>query len=220
MDTKPLLERTLAERAGLGFIGKQTQLLSLQFGPWLFLSELLTNLELEPDQPFSGSCGTCRLCIDTCPTGAIEETGTIDARKCIAYLTIEHKTKIPSELRPQIGDHVFGCDECLQVCPYTAKQKESHWDDLKQDSGFGPYFNLEKLFEIKSNREYKRLFSETAISRANRKQFLRNACVVLGNIGSEAAIPLLKKALQDSSPMVLEHAQWAIDQIHSSTASI
>ena len=212
VDTKPLLERTLGEQAGLGFIGKQTQLLSLQFGPWLFLSELITDLELEPDEPFSGSCGTCRLCIDECPTGAIEETGSIDARKCVAYLTIEHKTEIPVELRPKIGNWVFGCDECLNVCPYTAKQKEGSWDELKAGAGFGKELDLLKLFEIKSNGEYQKRFGQSAVSRANRKQLLRNACIVLGNSGSQAALATLQKALDDPSLLVREHAHWAIDR--------
>ena len=214
VDTRPLFERTLAQRAGLGFIGRQTQLLSLQFGPWLFLAELITDLELEPDEPFYGSCGTCRLCIDECPTGAIEETGHIDARKCVAYLTIEHKTGIPSELRQKIGNWVFGCDECLNVCPYTAKQKETDWAGLTREAGFGSELDLLQLFEIKSNRAYQRKFRASPISRANRKQLLRNAAVVLGNSGSIQALPVLKKALDDPSFLVREHVSWAIDQIN------
>ena len=213
VDTKPLFERSLAQRSGLGFIGKQTQLLSLQFGPWLFLSELITDLRLEPDEPFSGSCGTCRLCIDECPTGAIEETGSIDARKCIAYLTIEHKTGIPAEFRPQIGNRVFGCDDCLDVCPYTAKQKETEWKELTGESGFGSELELASLFQIGSNREYEEKFRDTAILRARRKQLLRNACVVLGNVGSVEALPMLERAREDPSPMVREHAEWAIARI-------
>lgn len=212
-DTRPLFERSFAQQAGLGFIGKQTQLLSLQFGPWLFLSELITDLELEPDTPFSGNCGTCRLCIDECPTDAIEETGSIDARKCIAYLTIEHKSEIPIELRPKIGNWVFGCDECLNVCPYTARQKETRWSELTSETGFGSQLDLAKLFEIKSNREYEKIFGQSAISRARRKQLLRNACVVLGNSGSEEALPILKEALKDESSLVREHAEWAINNI-------
>ena len=218
VDTKPLFERAFAQRAGLGFIGKQTQLLSLQFGPWLFLSELVTDLELETDQPFAGNCGTCRLCIDECPTQAIEETGSIDARKCIAYLTIEHKTEIPKALRPKIGNWVFGCDECLNVCPYTAKQKETDWRELTSESGSGPKLDIAELFKIKSNREYEKQFGESAISRANRKQLLRNACIVLGNSQSEEAIPLLELALQDSSPLIQDHARWAIKHIQSGAA--
>ena len=213
VDTRPMFERSFAQRAGLGFIGKQTQLLSLQFGPWLFLSELITDLELEFDVPFSGSCGTCRLCIDECPTHAIEETGSIDARKCIAYLTIEHKSEIPIELRPKIGNWVFGCDECLNVCPYTAKQKETHWNEFAAEVGFGPELGLAQLFEIKGNREYKKIFGESAISRAGRKQLLRNACVVLGNLGDEAALPILEQAAQDQTPLIREHAEWAMEQI-------
>ena len=212
-DTKPLFERTLAQQAGLGFIGKQTQLLSLQFGPWLFLSELITNLKLEPDQPFQGSCGTCRLCIDECPTHAIEETGHVDARKCIAYLTIEHKTEIPMELREKIGNWVFGCDECLTVCPYTAKQKETDWKELTSEAGFGTELDLLQLFETKSNRDHKKKFAHSPISRASRKQLLRNACVVLGNLGSDTTLPILEKALDDPSPLVQDHARWAISQI-------
>jgi epoxyqueuosine reductase len=214
-DTKPLFERSFAEQAGLGFIGKQTQLLSLNFGPWLFLSELVTDLELEPDQPFSGSCGTCRLCIEECPTNAIEETGSIDARKCIAYLTIEHKSGIPVELRPKIGNWAFGCDACLNVCPYTAKQKETHWTKLTEEAGFGAELDLVSLFEVKTNGEYEKMFGQSAISRARRKQLLRNACVVLGNSGSEEALPILKQALSDQSLLVREHAEWAIHNIVS-----
>lgn len=213
VDTKPIFERHSGQQAGLGFIGKQTQLLSLQFGPWLFLSELVTNLQLEAGEPHQGSCGTCRICIDECPTEAIEPGGTIDARKCIAYLTIEHKTSIPEELRPKIQNWVFGCDECLNVCPYTAKQKESNWSGLKPESGFGASINLAGLFEIKSQKEHEKKFAETAILRANRKQLLRNACVVLGNSNDPSAIPALEKALSDSSELVREHAAWAIQKL-------
>lgn len=215
VDTKPLLERTLGQQAGLGFIGKQTQLLSLQFGPWLFLSELITNLELEPDQPYHGSCGTCRLCIDECPTEAIEESGRIDARKCIAYLTIEHKTEIAEEFRPKIKDWVFGCDECLNICPYTAKQQETDWKELTSESGHGPELNLLELFELKSNRQYEGQFEDAAISRANRKQLLRNAAIVLGNTADESALPVLKGALPEAPSLVKSHILWAIHEIEN-----
>ena len=182
VDTKPLLERSLAQRAGLGFIGKQSQLLSPKFGPWLFLAELVTDLELEPDIPFVGSCGNCRICIDECPTEAIQETGGIDARRCIAYLTIEHKGEISESLRPLVGDRVFGCDICLQVCPYASKGKETHWEELRPESGKGPALDLLKILEIPSNRVYEKEFDGTAITRASRKQLLRNAAVCSENL--------------------------------------
>ena len=184
VDTKPLLERTLAERAGLGFIGKQSQLLSPKFGPWLFLAELVTDLELEPDRPFVGDCGACRICIDECPTQAIQPEGGIDARRCIAYLTIEHKGEIAPELRPLIGDWVFGCDLCLQVCPYASKGKETRWTELKAESGFGPALDLAELAKISSNRAYEKRFEGTALTRANRKQLLRNAAIVRENLNA------------------------------------
>jgi epoxyqueuosine reductase len=183
VDTKPFLERTLAQQAGLGFIGRQTQLLSPEFGPWLFLAELVTDLALQPDTPFEGTCGKCRRCIDACPTGAIEESGTIDARKCIAYLTIEHKGEIPAELKPKIGNWVFGCDVCLEACPYTAKQKETNWRELTAEAGVGPVLGLKEILEIKSNREHQKKFADSAISRVTRKQLLRNAKCCIDNIG-------------------------------------
>ncbi|MBI4372888.1 MAG: tRNA epoxyqueuosine(34) reductase QueG [Candidatus Omnitrophica bacterium] len=184
VDTKPLLERPLAQKAGLGFIGKQSQLLSPEFGPWLFLAELVTDLELAPDIPFIGSCGTCRICIDECPTEAILPEGGIDARRCISYLTIEHKGEIPEALRPLIGDWVFGCDICLEVCPFTSKAKETKWPEFRPESGFGRRLDLVKLLEIPSNRAYEREFEGSALPRANRKQMRRNAATVLKNLGS------------------------------------
>lgn len=182
VDTKPLLERSLAERAGLGFIGKQSQLLNPKFGPWLFLAELVTNLALEADLPYIGSCGRCTICIDECPTEAILPEGGIDARRCIAYLTIEHKGEIAGDLQPLMGGWVFGCDICLQVCPYASKGKETNWTELKAEAGFGPELDLVKLLEISSNRVYEKNFVGTAILRARRKQLVRNAKIVLKNL--------------------------------------
>lgn len=221
IDTKPILERPLAERAGLGLIGKQTQLLSPEFGPWLFLAELITDLELEPDQPFraplrvfhKGTCGSCRRCIDRCPAGAIEERGGIDARKCIAYLTIESKGAIPVEFREKMGNRVFGCDECLEACPYTSKQKETACEDLKASAGAGSVLDLEKLFDLKNESEYRSAFRGSAILRSKRAQLLRNACVVLGNSRQKSALRVLRQAREDSSPLVREHADWALCQL-------
>ena len=187
VDTKPLLERSLAEKAGLGFIGKQSQLLSPQFGPWLFLAELVTDLELLPDLPYVGTCGSCTICIDECPTEAIHPEGGIDARRCIAYLTIEHKGEIPETLKPLIGNWVFGCDVCLQVCPHTSKSKETRWPELRPEAGHGETLDLLKLLGIPSNRAYERTFEGTAILRARKKQMVRNAKIVLANSHAETA---------------------------------
>lgn len=181
VDTKPLPERSLAQKAGLGFIGKQSQLLHPKFGPWLFLAELVTDLELEADTPYVGSCGNCRICIDACPTGAIREDGHLDARRCVAYLTIEHKKEIPENLHSLLGNWVFGCDICLQACPYAAKGKETTWQELKAESGKGDSLDLLKILEFSSNRSYEKEFEGTAILRANRKQLSRNAKIVLTN---------------------------------------
>jgi epoxyqueuosine reductase len=213
VDTQPVPERYAASRAGLGFIGKHTNLLSRKFGPWLFLSEIVTNLELEEDLPVQGDCGTCVHCQSICPTGALDQDYRIDARRCIAYLTIEHKGVIPREFRPMIKDWVFGCDECLNVCPFTSHSKESPWQELKAEEGVGPWLDLKSLFEFSSNTSYEKGFSGTALLRASRKQLLRNGCIVLGNSGKEEAIPYLAKALRDSSPIVRLHAVWGLGQL-------
>lgn len=213
VDTQPVPERFAATRAGLGFIGKHTGLLSRKFGPWLFLSEIVTNLDLNEDVPAKGDCGTCVDCQTICPTGALDQDYKIDARLCIAYLTIEHKGIIPRELRPKIKDWVFGCDECFAVCPFTSKSKESQWSELGPESGVGEWLEMDELFNLKSNRDHEKKFSGTALLRTNRKQMLRNACVVLGNSKKLSAVPYLEKALSDSAPLVRLHAAWALGQI-------
>ncbi len=213
VDIQPLPERFAAVQSGLGFIGKNTMLLSQKYGPWLFLSEIITNLELEEDAPFEGDCGTCAKCQKVCPTGALDEDYRIDARLCIAYLTIEHKGVIPRELRPKIKGWVFGCDECLTVCPFTSKSKETRWPEFRPESGTGEWLVLEQLFEIGSNSMHERTFENTALLRANRKQLLRNACIVLGNSGKREAIPLLVKAMSDQAALVRLHAAWALGQL-------
>lgn len=216
VDTQPLLERSYAERAGLGFRGRQAILLNRHFGPWLFLSEILTDLELEPDHPEDhGTCGTCTACIDRCPTRAILPSGTIDARRCISYLTIEHKGVIPRELRPLMKNWVFGCDECLAVCPFTRVSKETSWEELGPEAGagVGRELDLEAVFQIRSNGEYERRFKGTALLRASRAMMLRNAAVVLGNIGGAEAVPWLRDALERESVLVRIHAAWALGRI-------
>ena len=213
VDSQPIPERFAATQAGLGFIGKHTGMLNQKFGPWLFLSEIVTNLELEEDMPSAGDCGTCSHCQKVCPTGALDQDYKMDARLCIAYLTIEHKGVIPRELRPKIKDWIFGCDECLQVCPFTSKTKETRWTEFKPETGFGEWLDLDELFQIASNSQHERKFQGTALRRANRKQLLRNACIVLGNSHKKEALPYLEKALRDPAPIVRLHAAWGLGQI-------
>ena len=214
IDTKPIPERHAALKAGLGFFGKNTMLLSQKFGPWLFLSEMVTNLELEEDRAAEGDCGTCTHCQRVCPTGALDEDYRIDARLCIAYLTIEHKGVIPRALRPKIKDWVFGCDECLTICPFTSKQKESQNRELSPTAGVGARLDFDALFSLRSNRAYQKKYAGTALLRANRKQMLRNACIVLGNSGRAEAIPYLQRALQDKASLVRLHAAWGLGRLN------
>lgn len=180
IDTRPLFERELAQRAGLGFIGKQNQLLSLEFGPWLFLSEILTDLELEEDKPHLGNCGTCRICIDACPTEAIRGPRELDATKCIAYQTIENPGEIPEAISSKMGNWFFGCDICLTVCPYTAKSKTTDWVEFSAREGENPeWIDMAAILSLKSQGEFRRKFGYRAISRINKKQAMRNAKIVL-----------------------------------------
>jgi len=208
VDTGPILERDLAQRAGIGFIGKHTNLISRKLGNWVFLGEILTNLELPADPPEREYCGTCQRCMDVCPTRAIVGPYQLDARLCISYLTIELKGSIPVELRPLIGDHVFGCDDCLEVCP---------WNRFAQQSPVGQFQRRETppLTEYLSWDEpkFREYFRGTPIFRIKRRGFLRNVCVVLGNIGDETALPALERVCHDADAIIAEHAAWAIEQI-------
>jgi epoxyqueuosine reductase len=213
VDTGPVLERDLAQRAGLGFTGKHTNLISRRLGNWIFLSEILTTLALEPDAPEQNHCGKCTRCITACPTNAITAPFQLDARKCISYLTIELKGSIPVELRPFIGNRIYGCDDCLAVCPWNkfaregALMKPHSREDLRQP-------DLLKLLSL-DDAGFKTRFQGSPILRTKRRGFLRNVCVALGNTGDESALPTLSKAAQDHEPLVAEHARWALDQIES-----
>jgi len=212
VDTGPVLEKPLAGRAGVGWQGKSTMLIHPKLGPWLLLGEILTTLELEADAPQRDHCGSCSRCIEACPTGAITAPYQLDARRCIAYLTIELKGSIPEELRPLIGDRVYGCDECLDVCPwnrFAQTTREARF--LVKENGEGKD-SLHALLEI-SGPEFKRRFARSPILRVKRRGLLRNICVVLGNIGTVEDLPALEKAAQHEEPLVREHAAWAIGQI-------
>lgn len=212
-DTGPILERDLAQRAGIGWIGKNTCLIHPRHGSYFLLSEILLDLPLEPDPPFTTDhCGTCRRCIEACPTDCILPDRTLDARRCISYLTIELKEEIPVELREKIGSWVFGCDICQQVCPWNRFAGEG-------DPVFGteePVHALTEEMSI-SKDEFNRRFKQSPVKRAKRRGYLRNVAVALGNTGTIHALPVLQNALNDDEPMIREHAAWAIEQIKNKT---
>ncbi|HYG34071.1 MAG TPA: tRNA epoxyqueuosine(34) reductase QueG, partial [Clostridia bacterium] len=211
VDTGPLLERDLAQRAGVGFAGKHTNLISRRLGNWIFLAEIITTLEVEPDSPETNHCGACTRCIQACPTQAIREPFHLDARRCISYLTIELKGPIPVELRSAIGNRVYGCDDCLAVCPWNRFAKEGQMMRAHSRSDLTTLDLIEML--SMDEAEFKRRFAGMPILRTKRRGLLRNVCVVLGNIGDESALPALERAAKDPEPLISEHAQWAIGQI-------
>src|SRR5881396_2008476 len=211
VDTGPLLERDLAQRAGVGFVGKHTNLISRGLGNWIFLAEIITTLELEPDAPEKNRCGACTRCLDACPTRAITGPFQLDARLCISYLTIELQGPIPVELRPAIGDRIYGCDDCLAVCPWNRFAREGH---LMQQHA-RPDLAQPDLIELLSLDEagFKKKFAATPIIRTKRRGFLRNVCVALGNVGDATALPALQRAANDREPLIAEHGRWAMQQI-------
>ena len=218
VDTGPLLERDLARRAGLGFIGKHTNLISRNLGNWFFLCGIITTLELEPDSSERNRCGSCTRCLAACPTGAITAPFQLDARRCISYLTIELKGPIPEALRPAMGDRIFGCDDCLAVCPWNRFAREG-----KMMKGHArPDLEQPDLLELLALDEagFKRRFAGTPILRTKRRGLLRNVCVALGNTGDERALPALQRATTDAEPLIAEHAFWAVLQIQGRTRSV
>jgi epoxyqueuosine reductase len=211
VDTGPLLERDLAQRSGLGFIGKHTNLISRRLGNWIFLCEVITTLELTPDLPETNRCGSCARCITACPTNAITAPFQLDAQRCISYLTIELKGPIPPDLRTAIGNRIFGCDDCLAVCPWNRFAREGQL----MRTHARPELATPDLLELLSldEAQFKRRFAGTPMLRAKRRGLLRNACVALGNIAGEDALPALQKAAADPDSLISEHARWAIDRV-------
>jgi epoxyqueuosine reductase len=208
-DTGPILERDLAQRAGLGWIGKNTCLIHPKHGSYFLLSEIFLDLALEPDPPFiTDHCGTCTRCIEACPTDCILPNRTIDATRCISYLTIELKESIPIELRDKMGNWIFGCDICQRVCPWNRFAGQG-------DSRFGDQNPIHSLTEdlTLSTQEFNQRFKQSPIQRAKRRGYLRNVAVALGNTASMLALPVLQHALDDEEPLVREHAKWAIEKI-------
>src|ERR1700719_3376540 len=211
VDTGPVLERDHAAQAGIGWHGKSTMLIDEKLGTWFFLAEILTTLELPADDPARDRCGTCERCINACPTGAITAPHKLDARRCISYLTIELKSSIPLELRPLIGDRIFGCDDCLDACPWNRFAQVSH------ESAFAAQRSTTAVslrdYLALNETEFRDLFRNSPIKRIKRRRFLRNVCVALGNVGKTEDLPALERAALDSEPLIAEHAAWAINRI-------
>ncbi len=214
VDTAPLLERDFARRAGLGWFGKNTMLLDRRLGSYFFLGALLLDLDLPADPPHETShCGTCTACLDACPTQAFPQPGVLDARRCISYLTIELRGPVPEDLREGLGDWLFGCDVCQEVCPWNRKAEPG------REPSFQPRPDLvaldpEELLGL-SDEEFRRRFRGTALTRPRRRGLLRNAALVLGNRGDPASLPALERALADPEPLVREAAAWAIARIQA-----
>ncbi len=213
-DTGPILEKDLAQRAGLGWIGKNTCLINPKIGSYFFLAEIFLGIKLPPDDPFSSDhCGTCTRCLDACPTQAILPNRTIDANLCISYLTIENKGEIPEELRPKLGNLIFGCDICQEICPWNKKSKpDRSLRPVRFEGKIDPHPNLIKELAL-TPQEFNKKFKNNPVKRAKRRGYLRNVAVALGNAGSPEAIPVLEKAKDDIEPLVRAHAEWALRAI-------
>jgi epoxyqueuosine reductase len=212
VDTAPFLEREFAQLAGLGWVGKNTLLLNKPLGSYFFLAALLTDQELICDEPFTAEhCGTCRACLDACPTQAFPEPYVLDATRCISYLTIELREAIPHDLRPGIDDWLFGCDICQEVCPWNHRAPASDEPAFQPTTGTNP-IDLAALFDLDDDA-FRRRFRHTPLWRARRRGVLRNAAIILGNQRSHAAIPALARGLNDPEPLIRGACAWALGQI-------
>lgn len=219
VDSSPLAERAVAERAGLGWFGKNTMLLLPGAGSWAFLCEIITDVELEPDQPVAKSCGACHRCLDVCPTGALVAPGVLHNARCISFLTIELKDRVPREIRPLMGNWIFGCDDCQEVCPVNRKALPARIADLRvydQETAFPALLPLLNLTDAEFRTRYKR----TPVLRAKSWGLQRNVCIALGNCGDPAAIPALSAVVADPDRhhLVREHAAWALGRFDSGAA--
>ena len=213
VDTAPLLEKPLAERAGLGWQGKHTNLVSRDFGSWLFLGAILTDLDLPPDPPETDHCGQCRACLDACPTGAFPAPYQLDARRCISYLTIEHEGPIPRELRPAMGNRIYGCDDCLAVCPWNKFAAQGREAKLaaRADLNAPPLAELARL----DDAAFRSLFAGGPIKRIGRARFVRNVMIAIGNSKDRALAAVAAERLDDDSALVRGAAVWALARLTS-----
>jgi epoxyqueuosine reductase len=211
VDTAPVMEKPLAAAAGLGWQGKNTMLVSREHGSWLFLGAIFTTAELPPDTPEDDHCGSCRRCLDVCPTAAFPAPYQLDARRCLAYLSIEHKGHIPVEFRRPMGNRIFGCDDCLAVCPWnkfaaTAREARFH---ARPETDNPPLAELLKL----DDAAFRTRFAGTPVKRTGRDRFLRNVLIAAGNSGDESLLPRIEALLGDNSPLVRAMAVWAMRQL-------
>jgi epoxyqueuosine reductase len=216
-DSAPILEKAFARNAGLGWIGKHSLLISRRAGSWFFLGEILTDLPLAHDEPASAHCGTCTACIPACPTGAIIGPRQVDARRCISYLTIELKGAIPEQLRPLIGNRIYGCDDCQLVCPWNKFAKAAAHPDFKVRHDF----DAPRLTELMglTREQFEQRFEGSAVRRLSHARFLRNVAVALGNGPATAeAIHALEARRDDPDPLVAEHVQWALRRLTGTDA--
>ena len=216
-DTGPVLERDFATDSGLGWGGKSCVQIHKEMGTWFFLAELITTLDLPPDQPFGDHCGKCTRCIDACPTDAITEPRRVDARRCISYLTIENHGAIPLEFRRQIGDRIYGCDTCLDVCPWNRFAKVSRETKFHARQ-FVFQYQLRDFLKL-DDEGFRSLFAKSPIKRIKRKRFLRNVCVALGNVGTDEDLPTLEMVMEKEDVLIVEHAAWAIREIKARESS-
>jgi epoxyqueuosine reductase len=213
VDTAPLMEKPLAERAGVGWQGKHTNLVSREFGSWLFLGAILTDLELKPDPPETDHCGQCRACLDACPTGAFPAPYRLDARRCISYLTIEHQGPIPRELRPAMGNRIYGCDDCLAVCPWNKFASQGREAKLAARAEL----EAPALAELAGldDASFRALFAGGPIKRVGRARFVRNVMIAIGNSKDRALAAAAAERLCDESPLVRGAAIWALARLLS-----
>lgn len=217
VDIGPVLERAHAEHGGMGYIGRNTMLITPQHGSWLFLAALITDLDLPPDlEPVHLRCGACRRCVTACPTAAIRDDHTIDSARCISYLTIENHDGIPEPLRPAVGNWLFGCDICQEVCPHNHSLPPTRIPDLAQSRIPGRALDLAAILAIPDDAAYTARFAGTPLMRAKRRGLQRNACVVAGNSGDPSLRPALLAFLaRETDPMLREHAEWALARLSS-----
>ncbi len=211
VDTAPVMEKPLAAAAGLGWQGKHTNLVSRQFGSWLFLGAIFTTLELPPDEPERDHCGQCRACLDICPTAAFPAPYRLDARRCISYLTIEHKGQIPRELRPLIGNRIYGCDDCLAVCPWNKFAVAGREVKLAAREVLRA-LQLAELVRL-DDAAFRALFAKSAVKRVGRARFVRNVLIAIGNSGDASLAAEAERLLDDASPLIRGAAIWALGRL-------